>query len=140
MTRRVDKRAFTLIEAMVTVVLIVILGVTIITVLIQTFRTHQLERERVVALNAASRRMEELKRQLFSTLSPSTSQLTLDVHNTPTNAADDISATMRVVLRDRSGNTISAPVSNNAVRLEVTVEWNSQSKLHAQTVHTILTP
>lgn len=135
------RAGFTLLEAMVSAVLVVIMGITIIALMIQTFKTHQFERERVVALNRASLRVEELKRQLYPTLRGSQTSITLDVNNTPATTSDDINATLYVKLRDRDGNILaSGPTGSDSVKVEVTVSWISQRKSRSQTIHTIMTP
>lgn len=135
------RSGFTLLEAMISAVLVVIIGLTIITLMIQIFKTQQFERERVVALNRASQRVEELKRQLYPALRGSLTNITLDVQNTPDTATDDLTGQMVVKIRDRAGAIITgAPMGNDSIQVEVTVKWSSQGRFHTQSIYTIMSP
>ncbi len=107
------KKAFTLVEVVVTGAIVVLVGVSILSLVVHTMYMKRFERERIVATNAAAARMEELKRILFPYLTASTTSITLDVNDTPANASDDIPATMYVKFYNKNGTLINKPPANS---------------------------
>ena len=130
----------TLVEALVAIVLVALIGISVISILVHTYRVQKFERERVVALNAATQKMEILKRSIFPTMKASSESVLLDVNNTPDIATDDIRGTLTVKARSLDGTEITQPPDADVIDLEVTVTWRSQSKNHFQTIRTIVAP
>lgn len=150
-------KAFTLIEAVIASVIVLIMGVSVIATIMHSFHQKRFERERAVALNRATLKIEELKRELFPAVRSSTENINLDINNTPNNASDDINATLVVELfhvesdgTKRAINTTSATTdlgNNNidrdvddVVEIRVSVNWTSREKSRSQVINTKLAP
>lgn len=151
--RKSSPKAFTLIEVAAASVITFIMGLSIIMTITHTLYQKQFERERAVALNRATIKVEELKRALFPAVEAGTENIMLDVHNTPNNTADDIPATLTVELFDKDTNIsiddtkeAHEPIINldreadDVVEVRVTVSWVTRGKTRKQTINTRLAP
>lgn len=135
-------KGFTLIEVIIASSIVLIAGLSILSLLIHTMYIRKTEKERSIAIIAAAKKMEDLKKVLFPYLKASSENITLDVKNTPTNTADDIPATLIVNLYDKNKNSITnvPQYSNDFIIVEVRVNWTSRGKNYFQKIANIFTP
>lgn len=141
-------KAFTLVEVVIAAVIAFIMGLSIILTITQSYYHKQWERERAVALNRASIKVEELKRVLFPAVRATTENILLDVQNTPSDSSDDIPAQLIVELFHIGGQPITHTGADSSmnreasdeVELRVSVRWEWRSKVRRQSINTRLTP
>lgn len=141
---RRQRRAFTLVEIMISLVLILIVGLSILTVHTMVRGAQRFERERIVMLSRASQKVESLKSMYFANIAASVESVLVDVNNTPLTTADDITAQLQVRLWAKNGNEITSTAqstnNNDAVLVNIAIRWTSKSKQHEQEIWTIVTP
>lgn len=143
--RQARRKAFTIIEVSLAVVLVVVMSLGIISMLLYSRSYAKLERERTGAITVATKKMEQVKRQFYKDLSPSTESVLVDDNQTPANTNDDVRGTMTVTFKSKSGAVIpGAPPDNNVILVEIVVAWNPAGRLSnkvlRERIYTYLTP
>lgn len=136
---------FTLIETVITIVLVLLMGMGLISMLIYCRRYAILDSERNKALDAASRRMEQLKRKFIFELTPSVEEVVIDDNDTPFRDSDDVTGKLEVLLKDKNGRMISGPPDgDDHIQLEVMVSWRPQGRISGKVLNerliTYITP
>lgn len=127
---KAKRRGFTLMETVVTILLVTLIGLGIVSMLIYSRRYANLDRERNKAIAVAGRRMEQLKRAFIFDLAPTVEDVLIDDNDTPNNDADDIRGKLEIMLKDKDGNAISGPpTGDERVQLEIVVTWHPESRI-----------
>ncbi len=127
------RRGFTIIEAVITVVLVTIgsIGALQMTVFLRT--QNDLEQERARANQIISEEMERIRHTLYTRITGGTTVTVWD-NGTPDNPDDDTIGTIEVTVRDPDGNLLMmAPVPAVRVQVEVTLTWNPRGRLSGRT-------
>lgn len=136
----IKRKGVTLTEVLIASSVTLMMGCAILYSVVYSLRYRMMEQERTAVVNAASKKMEDLKKVLFHKLTPSTETMKIDVRYTPTKADDDIDVTCNVTLKDLEGNIISQPSGNRAIKVEIGMSWESFKMRRYETLVTYLTP
>lgn len=126
---RPARAAFTLVEVLITVVLVVFMSVSIMGALAFGAYQKQSIRERNGAIRVAADLMESVKRTNFAYLEAQTfNDVVIDDRGTAT-TSDNITATVTLRFFDEDDNEVGTastpmPLDMSMVRVEVTVTWN----------------
>jgi len=129
----------TLIEALISVALSAMIGIGIVTSVVASRQLAEFDKQRMAAISAARRYIEERARHdLFPTLDP-ISDVTLDNFNTP-DSADDLQANLDLKLYtvnvngSRGVELTESPNTDDVIEVEVTVSWNRTASLGSHRV------
>lgn len=126
------RRGFTLIEAMVTVLVITAASIGGIEMVVFVRTQNTLEQERSRANQIVCSEMERLRYELYTHITGG-STVTVWDNGTP-DTADDTIGTLSVIVHDPDGNLLTAaPVPAVAVQVEVTLEWHPRGRRHGAT-------
>jgi len=130
---------FALVETLIAVALCALVGLGLVTTVVTARHVAEYDKQRMAAMAAARRFIEERARHdLFPTLDP-ISDVTLDNFNTP-DIADDLRANLTMKLYQvendgsRGAELTSAPTTDEVVEVEVTVSWNRMGSLSSHRV------
>lgn len=131
---RQRKRAVTLVEVLIALILAVMMVIGIITLLSFNFVYQNQQELRASAMDAMAREMEKLKRQFIFTVDPYV--IEVSDNRTPNNPHDDTTGTLTVKLYDRDGAelTTSSP-GYDRVRVAMTVTWHGRGRLASREFH-----
>lgn len=122
-------RAMTLIEVMVTVVVVAFVGMGIMASVVYGTQAQRKVQEYNSAARIAAGELDELKRRSFYTLTkPATETVTIFDNGTPGDASDDVTGTVEVSLFDSKGTEVGTggvvvPTDRSMIRAEATVTW-----------------
>lgn len=143
------RRAFTLVEAMISVMVVAVLGGGILVMWPAIAQLNTLEQERAYAFQLACQQMEaSVMVPDFPRIANHQTALVWD-NGTPNNPADDTTGTVDVIVRDaKTGALIpTTPGTLNPnlwYRVEVTVSWHPRGtlsgKMLRETVMTYVVP
>jgi len=124
---------------MIAVALTAVIGVGILTAVAMARDLAEFDKQRIAAISAARRFLEERARHdLFPTLDP-IEDVTLDNFNTP-DASDDLRASLDLKLYEvntdgtRGAELAAAPTNDDIVEVEVVVSWNRTGRLSSHRV------
>ena len=118
------KPGFTILESLVAIVILTFMGMSIISTLIYSQHYVEIENQRTKALMLASTVMESLKRTIFSSIVGYTETVVID-NNGTVDTADDLSGTLQVIVKDKSGTVlIGPPPTNDRLFIEIVVNWH----------------
>lgn len=142
-------KGFTLVEAVVTIVLVTVIGIGAISSVLVARELAEYDKQRIAAMSAARAFLEEKARHdLFPTLGPLGST-TLDNFNTPT-STDDLQATVEMKIYEvnadgsRGAELVSSPTTDDRVEVEITVSWDRTGRLSthrvSETLSTYVSP
>lgn len=127
------QRAFSLIEAMITVLVITAASIGAIELAIFVRTQNTMEQERSRAHQIVCSEMERLRSSLYTHITGG-STVTVWDNGTPENTTDDTIGMLEVTVRDKSGTLLTvAPVPAVAVRVEVTLTWHPRGRRHGST-------
>ncbi|HPB30865.1 MAG TPA: hypothetical protein PLB62_05380 [Candidatus Sumerlaeota bacterium] len=137
--------AFTLVEAVIATLLVTTMTIGIVSMMTYSRSYARLDRERAAATAHAARKMENLKRQMFTKIAPSRETVVLDNNGTPGNPDDDLLGNLEVNLYSSNGQPIVAPPNEaDLLKVEITVSWNPSGRLSQkrmkETLCTYITP
>jgi len=117
-------KGFTLIEALIAIVILTSIGIGIISTVIYAKYQVEIENQRTKALILASKTMEVLQRTYIPSIMGFTSNVIIDDNGT-VETTDDLPGTLQVVVKDKNGNVLtSPPPGDNYIRVEVYVRWH----------------
>jgi len=117
-------RGFSLVESLIAIALLTFIGIGTICTVVYARNYTEMEKQRNNALVLASTVMERLKRDLFTTIAPSTQNVVIDDNGT-IDAKDDLHGTLAVIVKDKYGNTLSGPPQTNSrIFVEIVVRWH----------------
>ena len=144
-TRRLhDRRGFTLVEIMFSIVFVVMTGLSIVTLHLWARKIEQNQRERVAAVRACTEKIEEIKSMMYLHVTAGVETIRVDIFNTPDLATDDVNLRREVRLFDRQGNSLTDPSqsqsTDDAVLVNVISQWRSGDKFLEQELWTIIVP
>jgi len=121
---------FTIVEALLAVLFVFIFSIGIISMMVYTRRFTEIENERVAALTMASERMEQIKRDVFSSIVGSMEDVVIDDGNTPNDPGDDLHGTMQVIVKSKTGETLyGPPPDENRIYVEILVTWRPPGRI-----------
>ncbi len=127
------RRAFSLIEALVTILIITAASIGGIEMAIFIRTQNTMEQERLRAHQIVCSEMERLRSNLYTHITGG-STVTVWDNGTPDDTSDDTIGILEVVVRDKTGALLTAaPVPAVAVRVEVTLTWNPRGRRHGST-------
>jgi len=136
-------KSFTIVEALIAMGLVVMVGLGLIVCVIMTRQMAEYDKQRISAVAAARRYIEErARRDLFPSITP-IDDVTLDDFNTP-NVEDDLRATLTLKLYSvnqdgtRGTEITSAPTDGRVIEVEVTVSWNRTASMSSHRVDEVL--
>lgn len=122
------RSGFTLVEALIAIVLVTTGAISTMTLLLATRSQNSQEQERARAHEIATERMERVLHELFPTV-VSAEEITVWDNGTPDTPHDDTTGNISVALYDFDGNSIdSTPTPWTRVAVEVTVTWTPRAK------------
>ena len=125
--------AFTLIEAMVAVMITAIGMISALQLLTFSHVQNDLEQERSRAHQIVCEEMERLRHELYTRITGGTT-VTIWDNGTPDDTTDDTVGTLEVIVRDTNGGALTAaPVPAVRVQVEVTLTWNPRGSRHTNT-------
>lgn len=133
-TRR-GRRALTLVEVLVSLIISVTMFMGIISLLQFNFIYQNQQELRANAMDAMAHHMEVLKQQFMWEVEPAS--IFISDNRTPDNADDDTIGRLTVRLFDRDGTELTeAPRKNfDRVKVVMTVTWRGRGRLSATTFH-----
>lgn len=143
--RRGGCRAFTIVEALITVVIVFISFTSVLTLLMFDNICANYEQERARAYQIVSDQMEQIRMTLYTRITTG-STVTIWDNGTPSNTADDTNGTLAVTVRDpKTGQVLTAaPVPAVRVQVEVTLTWRArggiQNRMMSETMMTYIAP
>lgn len=127
------RRAFTLIEALVTVLIVTAASIGGIEMAIFVRTQNTMEQERSRAHQIVCSEMERLRSSLYTHIIGG-STVTVWDNGTPTDSTDDTIGILEVIVRDKAGTLLTAaPVPAVAVRVEVTLTWHPRGRRQGST-------
>lgn len=127
------RRGFTIVEAMITVLIITAASIGGIEMVVFVRTQNTLEQERSRAQQIVSSEMERLRHELYTHITGG-STVTVWDNGTPADTTDDTIGTLEVIVHDPDGNLLTeAPVPSVAVKVEVTLTWNPRGRRHGST-------
>lgn len=122
------RRGFTLVEALISIVIITLMSITTLTLLMFTRMHNAHEQERARAHQIATERMDRILHELFPTVEAG-EDITVWDNGTPDDTSDDTQGVVSVSLWDVDGNPINfTPTPWERVEVEVTVTWNLRGR------------
>lgn len=129
------RRAFTLIESIITVMVVSISFIAVITLLMFDNICANYEQERARAYQIVSEQMELIRMKLYTRITTG-STVTVWDNGTPGTTADDTVGTLAVTVRDpKTGQVLTAaPVPAVRVQVEVTLSWRARGGLQRRTM------
>lgn len=135
-SRRGGRRAFSLIEALITVVVVFISFTSVLTLLMFDNICSNYEQERARAYQIVSDQMEQIRMTLYTRITTGRTVTVWD-NGTPGNPNDDTSGTLEVTVRDpKTGQLLTAaPVPAIRVQVEVSLSWRARGGLQRRTMH-----
>ena len=138
------RSAFTLVEAMITVVIVSIGMIASLQLLTFQHTVNTLEQERARARQIVGEEMERLRHELYTRIEGGKSVTVWD-NGTPDDKADDTTGVLAVTVRDTKGVAVFvAPNPAERVEVEVTLSWNPRGrfsdKTFQETVMTYIAP
>ncbi len=136
-TYKSKKLGFTLVEAMVAVMLVGIVGLGVFLCGLAARQQAEFDKQRIAALAAGRYFIERARHNLFPAIVPVTNVL-LDDFNTPP-GSDDLYATADLRLYELNGSCqrvrqIAAIDQEKFVEVEVTISWNRTGSLSSHRV------
>lgn len=148
-TMRRRQAGFSIIEALIAVVLVSIVALGLVASVIISRQLAEYDKQRLAAISAARRELEiRSRRDLFPTLNP-IADVTLDNFNTP-DEADDLRASMTLEVYSvnadgsRGAQLTSSPTTDELLEVVVRVSWNrtgSRSSARvSEELHTYVAP
>lgn len=145
MPRFRHQTGFTLIEAMISMLIVAIMGGGVLAMWPALAKLNTLEQERAAAFQIACQQLEtNIKLPDFPNLASSQAVMVWD-NGTPNNLADDTNGMIDISVRDaKTGTQItSTPATlgpNQWYRVEVTVSWHPRGTLQGKTMReTVMT-
>jgi prepilin-type N-terminal cleavage/methylation domain-containing protein len=127
------RRGFSLIEAMIAVIIAAIAVIGGFQLIIFTRVQNALEQERARAQQVVSEELERVRHTLYPRITGGKT-LTVWDNGSPGDTTDDTIGTLEVIVRDPDGNQLfAAPVPAVRVTVEVTLSWNSRARLKTHT-------
>ncbi len=139
------RRGFTLIESIVTVLVVTIGSIGALSLATWVRMQNDLEQERARAHQIVCQEMERIRHELYTRITGGTTVTVWD-NGSPENADDDTFGTLEVVVRHPNGTILAAaPKPAVRVQVEVTLSWNPRgrlggSKTFRETVMTYIAP
>lgn len=125
--------AFTLIESLVTVLIVTAASIGGIEMAIFVRTQNTMEQERSRAHQVVCSEMERLRSSLYTHITGG-STVTIWDNGTPDDSSDDTIGTLDVIVRDKAGTLLTAaPVPAVAVRVEATLTWHPRGRRHGST-------
>ncbi|MCE5230418.1 type II secretion system GspH family protein [bacterium] len=126
-------RAFTIIEALVTVLIVTAASIGGIEMTAFVRTQNVMEQERSRAHQIVTSEMERIRNQLYTHITGG-STVTVWDNGTPDDTTDDTIGTLDVVVHDPAGHLLTAaPVPAIAVKVEVTLTWHPRGRRHDST-------
>lgn len=139
------RAAFTLIEAMLSTLVVAVMGGGILVMWPAMAKLNTLEQERANAFQLACQQLEaNVKLPNFPNIASSQTVMVWD-NGTPNNTTDDTNGTIDVIVRDaKTGAQITTTPGTLGptlwYRVEVTVSWHPRGTLHGKTMReTVMT-
>jgi len=96
------KKGFTLVEALISIMLLTIAWVATVEVAIIGVTMGSIARHKIQAIYVIQRAVEDLHRKPFSQITNSTATVSIDTRGTPDNTADDLMGTQTVTVTNTS--------------------------------------
>lgn len=128
-----DAVAFTLVEALVTLIIAVVMVVGIIRLLTFNFVYQNQQELRAGAMDAMVGEMEMIRHEFIYRLEPYDKSVTVSDNRTPSDITDDSRGDLRVRLFDRAGNELTDKASvevatkdGDRLRVAMMVEWRGR--------------
>jgi prepilin-type N-terminal cleavage/methylation domain-containing protein len=132
-----SRRAFTLVEVLVALVIAVAMAVGIVTFLVFNFTFQNQEELRAGAMDAMVREMEKLRNKFLFNVDPY--KVRISDNRTPDNPDDDTIALLTVRMFDRYGNEYNRPpMTMDRVRVVMEATWRGKGRLSSQQYHETL--
>ena len=131
--RRRAGPGFTLVEAMITILIVAAasIGATQMAIFVRT--QNDLEQERARAHQIVSEEMEWVRHTLYTHLRTGGTVVIWD-NGTPENPDDNTEGLLEIIVRDPAGNLVTHPSGQDvALTVEVTLTWNPRGRLGART-------
>jgi prepilin-type N-terminal cleavage/methylation domain-containing protein len=126
------RRAFTLIESMIAVVILSIGMICSLTLMSFTTLQNNLEQERARAHQVVTEQMERVRYSIYTQVTPGSTVTVWD--NGTTDTSDDTKGTLEIIARNPAGTKLTAaPVPAVRVQIEVTLSWNPRGRLSTKT-------
>jgi type II secretory pathway pseudopilin PulG len=138
---RENHAAFTLVEALLASVIVLIMGLGLASSLVFIRQAAEYDKQRIAAINYARQFMEQTRRDLVPSLELPIQTVTLDSFNTPS-GLDDLRATAEIHIYELDANCnrvaeLTAPPTGHdwtLLEAEVIISWNRTGSLSSKRV------
>lgn len=125
---------FTLIEALIAIIIATLGAISTLSLLAFTRLHNEEEQERSRAHQMVSQKMEEIRYELYTAITPGEDVVLWD-NGTPADTTDDTPGVMTVTMWDADGNELTAaPTQAQRIQVEVTLTWNPRGRRADQTL------
>lgn len=125
---------FTLVEALIAIIIATLGAISTLTLLAFTRLHNEEEQERSRAHQMVSQKMEEIRYELYTAITPGEDVVLWD-NGTTDDTTDDTPGVLTVKMWDADGNELAAaPVEAQRIQVEVTLSWNPRGRRAEQTL------